>query len=44
MRTNPEFKEDDFQKLPFENQLQQRLAVIVVFAGVFGFLIKIIFL
>jgi len=44
MRTNPEFKEDDFQKLPFENQLQQRLAIIVVFGGVFGFLIKIMFL
>ena len=44
MRTNPEFKEDDFDKLQFENQLQQRLAVILVLGGVFGFFIKIMFL
>lgn len=43
MRINPEFKKDNIEPLSEENRIQERLSILLVFAGVFGFFFKILF-
>ena len=43
MRIDPQNKNND-DDLSGENLIQERLATILVFAGVFGFFVKIVFL